>query len=376
MIAQKDHIVFVGQFPPPVNGLTFINAQLAEWLLNCAGYTIEVKSVTGQSHRRGISFHASRVKKSLSALLCLFKSSTAKKRICYLAADGGLGLIYTAMFATVARVLRYRLFIHHHSFSYIYRRRRLMRLTLLCSGAGAVHVCLSRGMANDLSCTYGRTLRSVFLSNAAFVDAVAPRKAVTLQQKITIGLLSNLTADKGLYAFIEVLRTAKSRGLAVYGILAGPASHKADAEFIASLRNELSASFEYRGAIYDQEKARFFADIDVFVFPTMYLNEAQPTVIFEALAYGVPVISYDRGCIRSQVGEAGFVIAQDADAIRNIVAVLEGYLKAPMELAYHSDLARRVYERERCAADIQKRALINCEPVEVVPAFTAGQDCR
>jgi glycosyltransferase involved in cell wall biosynthesis len=366
MTGLNDRIVFVGQFPPPVNGLTFINSQLAEWL-ESVGYAIDIADMTGRSRRRGVAFHASRIGKSLSALVCLVKRSAIPKRTCYLTADGGLGLIYTAVIALVARCLGYRLFLHHHSFSYISRRRRLMRLTLICCGGRAIHVCLSPGMAHDLASSYRRSLHSVFLSNAAFVEAGAPMKATGLKQHITIGLLSNLTAEKGLYAFIEVLRMARCRGLAVDGILAGPIQGEADAKFIGSLRNEFADSFEYRGPVYGQEKARFFFDVDVFVFPTMYLNEAQPTVIFEALAYGVPIISYDRGCIRSQVGEAGYVIPDEVDAISKIVLLLENYLRAPGELAQHRDLARRVYEQQRAAADVQKRTLLQSEAVKVIP---------
>jgi glycosyltransferase involved in cell wall biosynthesis len=365
--AHTEIIVFVGQFPPPLNGLTFITEQLAQ-ALKCAGHNIITKDMTGRYDRRHIAFHVSRVAKTLFALFSLIRFSSVTQRSCYLTADGGLGLIYTVLVAAIARFLGYRLFIHHHSFSYIDRWRPLMSMVLACSGTSAVHVCLCYRMAQDLSRTYGMILRSIVLSNAAFVDRVHFNKPAVLREKIVIGLLSNLTAEKGLYAFLEVLRMAKSRGLPVHGILAGPIQHEFDAKLIASLKSELGESLEHRGPVYGQVKAQFFEDIDVFVFPTTYPNEAQPIVVFESLAHGVPVISCNRGCIHSQVAGAGYVIAQDAEPVENIIAILERYTKVPNHLVSHKELARAAYEREWNLAKIQLATLLSSDPIRVAPA--------
>ena len=75
---------------------------------------------------------------------------------------------------------------------------------------------------------------------------------------------------------------------------------------------EMIAAAPYRvhvlGPVHGAAKARFFAMIDVFVFPTRYAHEADPLVVWEALAAGRPVIAYARGCIREQVGDAGLLI--------------------------------------------------------------------
>ena len=83
---------------------------------------------------------------------------------------------------------------------------------------------------------------------------------------------------------------------------------------------------EYRGALYGADKDAFFEAIDVFIFPTRYKNEAQPTVIFEAMSRGVPILSYERGCIKGQVGGAGAVFDQKADFSIAVTSCLKAYL--------------------------------------------------
>jgi glycosyltransferase involved in cell wall biosynthesis len=58
---------------------------------------------------------------------------------------------------------------------------------------------------------------------------------------------------------------------------------------------------DYVGPIYGDAKDTFFSDLDVFIFPTGYFNEAQPIVLYEAVAAGALVISVDRGAIREQI---------------------------------------------------------------------------
>jgi glycosyltransferase involved in cell wall biosynthesis len=351
LLMKRDHhfskIIFIGQFPPPVNGLTFITSRLASAVVQ-AGYDIAVISTTGPIGNRSVFFHASRLLKVLYALFLIASNSIlGKSRVCYFTAEGGLGLIYSVVIAISARLFRLRIYIHHHSFSYIVRRRPLMKLLLFCSGKKAVHLCLSSGMEQDLANCYGLGIHSLVLSNAAFVDPVAFESSSRERKEITIGLLSNLTADKGLHKFIEIVRIAKRRALPIRGVLAGPVAGEADRTALASMKEELGEYLDYRGPVHDEEKARFFRDIDVFVFLSTYLNEAQPTVIFEAMAHGIPVISYDRGCIRSQVADGGYVFAQGVNIISETLNVLERYYQNPGCLAAHGQAALSHFKDER-----------------------------
>ena len=284
--------------------------------------------------------------------------------MCYLTAEGGLGLAYSVMIASWARLLHYRVFIHHHSFSYIIARRRLMGLLLAAAGPQATQICLSDGMARDLASRYRRQIRAVILSNAAFIDPPAAEVQRESGADLTIGLLSNLTQDKGLHTFIEILRLAKGQGLTIRGVLAGPIPSDNDQAFLKSLEKEVAGRLDYRGPVYGAEKTRFFQDVDVFVFPTTYLNEAQPTVLFEAMAFGVPVISFDRGCIREQVDDAGIVFDQGEDFVERALHELARYRQDPTRLSAHKSAALVRYKDERRAGLAATLALFKTPPVD------------
>lgn len=341
-------ILAIGHLPPPVNGLTFITSRLVRSLAN-AGYEISFVNTGVLTETRSSFFHACRLAKTLRGLFWIaWNGISGASRVCYFTAEGGLGLIYTVMLAGCARLFCSRIYIHHHSYSYITRPNKLMQLIMALSSDKAVHICLCSKMAQSLASQYGRRIQSLILSNAAFVDPESSGPPVFLQRQfLVIGLLSNLTADKGLHEFLDIVRLASRRRLPIRAILAGPVKLEEDRVLLDETRRVVGEYLEYRGPVYGEEKLRFFADIDLFVFLTTYLNEAQPTVIFEAMSNGVPVISYDRGCISGQVADGGFVYSQEADVVTDTVNLMVRYRSQPNWLAEQKRAALEHFKNER-----------------------------
>jgi glycosyltransferase involved in cell wall biosynthesis len=181
----------------------------------------------------------------------------------------------------------------------------------------ATHVFLCSCMERDFLARYGGQIRSKRLANAAFVDVPsgdAPLRAP--EGHLMVGLLSNLSDEKGLYRFLKLAEEAVGSGLPATFILAGPTTNERDASAIARTANRLKDHFQYRGALYGDARSAFYRDVDIFAFPTGYDNEAQPLVLYEAMAHGAAVVSVDRGCIAEQVGDAGWVVPKESDFVR------------------------------------------------------------
>jgi glycosyltransferase involved in cell wall biosynthesis len=130
---------------------------------------------------------------------------------------------------------------------------------------------------------------------------------------LTIGLLSNLSPTRGCTSSSPCSARRVAQGLSLRAILAGPAADIGDRAAIDAAVTEFTGALEYRGPVEDEDKARFYDDIDVFVFPTTYVNEAQPIVLFEAKASGNAIIAYDRGCIHGQLDETDLLVRQTGD---------------------------------------------------------------
>jgi glycosyltransferase involved in cell wall biosynthesis len=345
---MQSTVLFVGDLPPPLGGKSNINQQIHSLLqTRCRLITI---NLSPQRLERSLLYHFHKIIRVIKGIGVVLIHAGTGHRL-YLSADGGLGLLYNLLVITFARLTRYSIFLHYHSFSFINRRYRLMALLVAFSGRQATHIFLCHDMRDRFRAQYHFEGPSLVCSNARFV----PPKRPSLRQydgdrPLRLGLLSHLNGAKGLYDFLSLLRNAKEQKLRVCGILAGPPVSTADEEAISEAQSELGDYFDFRGPLYGEAKDAFYEEIDVFLFPTRFRVEAQPVVLFEALAHGVPIISYARGCIASDIEEdGGYVIPTNADFVLNALPRIKIWLEKPATLgasrAAASQLSRKHYDR-------------------------------
>ena len=213
--------------------------------------------------------------------------------------NGGFGLVFTLMLVVTGRIAGSEMALQHHSSGYINVRSGLMRMIVAAAGSKATHVFLSMSMVEAFRAVYG-PIESAVVSNAYLIDP-PPRSSATNNGNgsFRLGHLSNLSREKGLYRFIDLCRRLAERGVHFEAQLAGPVVNPQDRAAIEAAMQDLS-NFTYSGPLYGEDKVTFFAGLDLFVFPTEYRFEAQPIVLYEAMAQGVPVLSVDRGFIREQ----------------------------------------------------------------------------
>jgi glycosyltransferase involved in cell wall biosynthesis len=277
--------------------------------------------------------------------------------------------MYTAAIVTVGYLCGYEIFLHHHSFSYIDRPSWPMRYILILGGTRIHHIFLCSTMRERLESRYGRVAHAQIISNAAFV--APPSSSISTNAScgpLRIGLLSNLTREKGLHTFVELLRRLRDSELDVVGVLAGPIADENDRLFVAKAQTELLGRLLYRGPLYGDAKDRFYHDIDVFVFPTQYANEAQPTVIFEALAAGNTIVAFDRGCIQIQIGEHGVAISTTDDFCTRA----HNYLKDRIcrhDIPARSLVTSSYAEAQTAALVSSKQMLVGLEHWRPKPSF-------
>ncbi|RXH42078.1 hypothetical protein XH94_04275 [Bradyrhizobium zhanjiangense] len=320
MPTPRRFIVAIGQIPPPVDGLAYITSEYIKLLAE--DHEVTVLNISPKVAKRGVTYHLSRTFTVLFASVHLVLNAWRANRACYMPCQSDFGLVYTIYLLALARLFKYPTYLHHHNFGYINEKRRIMALALRAGGPQVVHIFLCERMRKRFSETYRKPERSLVISNAAFVLPQANQAHPSPGAPLRIGLLSNLNREKGLYLFLDLLRAGREQGLNIQGMLAGPLDEHRDGSAVEAAQKELGESLKYAGPLYADDKLRFYESIDVFVFPTIYANEAQPTVIYEALAAGNLVIAYERGCIASQVGEKGLIIPQNEPFVPSALAWL------------------------------------------------------
>ena len=297
-------VVAVAPFPPPVHGMAQITERIVE---DIAPYCHVVRAdISPGRLERGLAYHTAKVAKVARALVTLLTHAFQRPRALYTPVGAGLGMFYTTATVALARLLGYTLVVHHHSFAYIDRRTFPMRLLACIGGKSAWHLFLCDGMKAAYRRHYPGVSaeRSLVVSNGGRVDPVGALPARG-SELLTIGHLSNLGPEKGLDDVLETARRLQTSGASFRLLLAGPTVSANDKAKIDAAKSALGDNMDYRGPVYGADKDRFYAEVDVFLFPTRYHNEAQPTVLFEAMAFGVPSISYARGCIANDLSEGG-----------------------------------------------------------------------
>ena len=243
----------------------------------------------------------------LRALAHLVRHAGNERRHLYVLAAGGLGNLYNAVCLAAGRLLGYRLFIDHHSFSYLDRYDPVFGVLVRLAGPTAVHFVRCRRMARQLGDLYHRVGPIEIAPNLGPAPEPPPDRAGDPERPLVLGHLGNLSHNKGLDLVLAVACRARREGLPVRLVLAGPAK-PADMPLILG-----ADGVDYRGPVIGDDKLRFFKEIDVFLFPSRYRIETQPLVLVEATAYGVPVIATGRGCITDDFSPGAHVIVAPDD---------------------------------------------------------------
>jgi glycosyltransferase involved in cell wall biosynthesis len=329
MVDQKPRsMVMVGAFPPPLHGMAAVNAAVHDGI-SAAGVSPVVIDIAAPNLNRSLRARFGRLPRVLFGLVRLACLRGARRGTYYMSVSGGWGQLYELAFVLVARLHRNRVFLHHHAYAYLNRRSILTAALLRLAGTKALHIALSPGMAARLNSLY-RVERVVAISNAVFLPPQTYSLSSPPRRRLcTLGFLSNIAPEKGVFEFLDLAADIREAGLPVRAKLAGLFQ---DAETERRVRERLPSlpNVEYIGPQYGEAKEAFFASIDVLVFPTRYANEAEPLTLHEAMGRGVPVIAYDRGAINEMIcRDCGKVIDQTAPFVPAALAVIETWLADP-----------------------------------------------
>jgi glycosyltransferase involved in cell wall biosynthesis len=113
-------------------------------------------------------------------------------------------------------------------------------------------------------------------------------------------------------------------------------------ETLAAIEDRHASRIQFLGLVTGKQKEELFLNTDIFVLPTYYPFEGQPTVIIEAMAAGCPVISTKHAAIPETVidGQTGILIPS-----RNPQALAEAILGLVNDCAKFQQMSRASFQR-------------------------------
>ena len=307
-------VTFVGPLPPPVTGMTAMTEHVVEALRKQGPVTCF--NWSRDKPLKGIRWKLARAWGVCKSLWGLLVRGRRQGDALYYPANSGWGMIYDMAIVSLARIMGYRVVLHHHVYSYLDQYDRRMALLNRLLGDSGAHVVHCEKMRRDFLSQYKTNAEFLFVPptivSCSQEKKQPTRNAHAANSPFVLGFLSNLTLVKGLKEVLETFEALVSRGCPVRLVLAGPCMQKEALRLIEQAKKRWPELVEYRGPVYGEQKALFFSEIDTFLFPTQYKNESWGIVLTESLAVGRPVIAYDRGCISHIVrGGCGLVVPKN-----------------------------------------------------------------
>ncbi len=288
-------VVMVGAFPPPVHGMSAVNAAVREQLCQYEASPIVIDTAA-KNLDRSILSRFSRLPKIVTGLIRLATTLHIAQGSFYMSVSGGFGQIYEIAFVWVARLKGLNIYLHHHSYAYLRNKNRMTSMLITSAGPNATHITQCKRMASRLQELYPVATTVAPVSNTVFMPLNAITERKPPEKLSTVGFISNVCREKGIFEFLEIIESPEAEKLDLRAKIAGPFQ---DSETEQKVRARLAKCrrADYVGPKYGEEKNKFFSSIDVLIFPTVYDNETEGIVNHESMSHGIPVITYGRGCI-------------------------------------------------------------------------------
>lgn len=345
-------LVFAAALPPPVHGQSLVNERVATVLRARGGAQVEICDVAPVG--LGFFYHLSRLTRVSAAFWRLLSVGVSsifafRERRFYCVLEAGPGILYNFLLVGVARIFAYKIYIHHHSSAHLSSFQRAFALLCRVAGGEAVHVVLCDRMLVDLKWRYPGVRQCLVSSNATHITDFQPAGVVPVRslRPLRMGMLSNLTVEKGALRAVAVLVRLLERGVSCNLSLAGPSSDTRILAEVHRVNTLYPGAIHLVGPVYGRDKADYLSSIDLFLFPSFYRNEAQPLVVLEAMSCGLPVIVSSHGYTSDLVPSPDWVCPLDQDFVDFAEGLIVSFIGDQVAYSSASCLSLEAYAAAR-----------------------------
>lgn len=341
-------LTLVGPMPPPINGQSVVMSHIVSELAPHFG-KMRVADI-GEGSSVGRLRRFARLRRSAAAWRSIRGSDAV-----YIAVKADHGMWLTTATASLARMSGARVFLHHHSYTYLRKRKPRMVALTRAAGPNACHIVLSRSMASDLENVMPEVNRSLVIGNAALVDKSLLELPLRPDGgELVLGHLSNLCTEKGIAEVVDLASALRQAGTRFRLIVGGPTIDADSGRQLSRAARDLGELFEYVGPLSGEAKRSFFEHITHFVFPTRYAHESVPLVLYEAMAAGAVCLATQQGAIAEQLAGSPGVVARCADSFvdETLQTLADGSASLAASHQSRQAYVRALRQSERELADL------------------------
>jgi len=299
MTKSKKKVLFIGQLPPPLHGVSAINSWMLESKLLGRSFEFypinlttakSISDIGKQSLQKYFYF-------SKAIFITIYSMLWVKPAICYITLNPtGAAFFKDSIILLILKIYRKPIVVHFHgkgihkwvnsksNWVKRYYQKVLKNTHLIVLGNSLIH---------DVEIVYNE--KPFVVPNGIPLIDFKPHEP-KVNSKLEILFLSNLMEAKGILDFVESVALLNKRDNSFKASIVGD-SGDISIDYIKNLVivNKLQHCVEVLGPKYNEEKYNVLANADVLVFPTH--NEAFGLVLLEALQFGLTVITTNEGCI-------------------------------------------------------------------------------
>ena len=360
----RRYVWAIGPLPPPVTGMSLLTEKVVARLGDLSPQPLRISNFTSGDARPRLHTRALRLFRTVGCLAQLVAHGPERGGRLYIASNSRGGLLMTGLLIKAGQRLGYTIFLHHHTYNYIDAFDKKMAWIDRSMRANDTHVVHCPQMVDDFRARYSSRCQFAYVyPSIVSLPLAQPRR--DMPEPFHLGFLANLTVAKGLDLVLDTFRVLRQKGRDVRLCLAGPCSNVEAERLVSQALEEHKGLISHLGGVYDERKIDFFKSIDCFLFPTKYDCESWGIVLNEALASGLPVITTDRGCVRTLVGTRGGPIIDDArDYVDRAVRQVEAWIDSPQEYVAASKAAieQADYLHHEAAIQLEQIASQICAP--------------
>ncbi len=333
MVSEKPKILFIIHLPPPVHGAGIVGQYIYKSIPVNNSFECFFINLSTSDHLSEIGKHG--IKKTLLILklyLKVLKEIFVRRYdYCYMTINSkGAGFYKDMIIVLILKISKYKLIYHYHNKGIAnVKKNWLINKLYRIQFKNSRTILLSKLLYGDIE-KYVPEDMVYYCSNgipqAENVD-IELLNSLRLEKSVPeLLFLSNMIREKGVFTLLEACKLLNLKGVMFRAVFIGAWFDIKEEDFMEYIvKNNLANYVSYAGKKYDDEKATYFSNADIFVFPTYYTYETFGLVNLEAMLYGLPVITTDEGAISEVVENNlnGFIVPkQDAQALADKIEYL------------------------------------------------------
>lgn len=356
MVARKK-ILFIMQLPPPVHGVSVMNAIIEQSKL--INSTLHCDYINLATTRNINDLRKSRFYKYITTLKIVFrvikKLLTERYDYVYITIfPFGFAFYKDSIMVLLARLFKQTplLHLHTHGFRKASQQSKLTKWYYKFVFKKAEVICLSDLLLEDIELFYQG---KVYILPNGIPQVNFSNTYHAKQQTLTLLYLSNLIKGKGIMLIMEAARLLKERGCAFALRVAGPEGDVGYSELEAFVKqNGLTNEVSLLGPKYGNEKHEEFKRADIFLLPSNY--DTFGLVLLEAMQFGVPCIASNIGGIPDVIGNGRGVLLETLSP-KALADKIEFLLNNPEERLTVSNLAFNYFKTNFTVNVFEQRLL-------------------